>query len=140
MPFLRVKHLQTWRHAAANPAPGFHPTEDSRGNLPAIRALFPDLGRQNRGHPAAEGGGEGERRRKEKEPTEAWGDAGDGDDGGGGGRTGGDIQEAEGSGDRDLNRTDSSEGGAAADETKRKTRTRCLDESPSLDGEGDDDF
>lgn len=68
---------------------------------------------------------------------EAWRDAG-GDDGGGE-RTGGDILEAEGSGDRDLNRTDSSEGGAAVGETKRRMRTRCRDESPTPDGEGDDD-
>ncbi len=103
--------------------------------------LFPDLVRQNCGHPMVEGGGEGERmrkrRRKEKEPMEAQGDAG-GDDGGGE-RTGGDIQEAEGSGDQDPNHTDSSEDEAAVDEMRRM-KTRCQDESPSRNGEGDDDF
>lgn len=103
MPSLHVRHLQTWHHAAANPAPGFHPEEDSRGNLPVTQELFPDLVRRNCGHPTVEGGGEGERRRKrrrkEKEQTEAQSDAG-GDDGGGE-RTGEDTQEAEESGDRD---------------------------------------
>lgn len=139
MPSLHVKHLQTWRHDAANPAPGFHPKEDSRGNLPVTQELFPDLVRQSCVPPMVEGGGEGERRRKEKESMEAQGDAG-GDDGGGGERIGGDIQEVEGSCDRDPNRTDSSEDEAAADETRRRMKTRCQDEWPCPDGEGDGDF
>lgn len=95
---LRVKRLQTWRHAAASLAPGFRPKEDSQGSLPASQELFPDSVRMNHEHPAVKGGGEGgrKRRRREKELTEAQCDAGDD---GGGERSGGDIQEAEGSGD-----------------------------------------
>lgn len=60
------------------------------------------------------------------------------DDGGGDERIGGDIQEAEGSGDRVPNRTDSSEDEEAGDEMRR--RMRCQDESPSQCGEGDGGF
>lgn len=102
---------------------------------------FPDLVRQNCGHPVVEGEDEGERRRKRrrkvKELMEAQGDAG-GDE-----RTGGDIQEAEGSGGQDLTHKDSSED-EAADETwmrrRRMMTMRCQDELPSLDGKHVDDF
>lgn len=101
--------------------------------------LFPDLVRQNCGHPVVGGEDEGERRRKrrrkEKELMEA---QGDGDE-----RTGGDIQEAEGSGGQDLTHKDSSEDKAAGQtwmRRRRMTTMRCQDESPSLDGEHVDDF
>lgn len=95
---LHVRRLQTWRRAAASLAPGFRPKVDSQGNLPVSLELFPDLVRMIHEHPVVKGGGEGERRRtgKEKELLEAHCDAGDD---GGGERSGGDIQEAEGSGD-----------------------------------------
>lgn len=107
------------------------------------RELFPDSVRPNRGHLTAEDEGEGEQRRMrkmEREQTGAQGAAG-GDDGGGGGeKTGGDTREAEGSGDRVLSRTDSSEDEAAADEMTRRTRMRYQGVSPSPDGEDDDGF
>lgn len=136
---LHVKRLQTWRRAAASSAPGFHPKEDSRGNLPVSQELFPDSVRMIHEHPVVKGEGEGERRRKRKEKalTEAQSDAGDD---GGDEWTGGDIQEAEGSGDRVPSQTNSSVDGATADEMKTKMRTRCQDALPRSDGESDDGF
>lgn len=102
-----------------------------------VQKRFPGLVRLNHGHPEAEGGGEGEKKRKrtrkEREQMEAQRAASDDDGGGGGERTGGDIQEAEESGDRALNHTDSSEDEEAGRETRRMTR--CQDESPSSRGE-----
>lgn len=142
MPSPRVAPLQTWRHAAGSSAPGFHPEEDSQGNLPATRQLSPGSVRLNRGRPGEQDGGEDARRRKrrkkERELMEAQCDAGGG--AGGGERTGVDIQGAGGSGDPAPSRTGSSEGEAAVGETTKRMKTRCRDERTGLGGEGGDGF
>lgn len=90
-PFL---HAKDRGHVAVNQAPGIHPKEGSQGNLPVTQPLFQDFVRKSHGplHPEVAGEGEGGRRRMEREQREAQCDAGDG-------KRGGDILEAEGSGD-----------------------------------------
>lgn len=110
--------------------------EHSPESLHATQGPFPDLVRLNHGHPAVEGGGEDDRkktRRMGREQREVQGAAGDD-----GEKPGGDIREAEGSGDPVLNHTGSSEDEAAVCERTRKMRFQ--DEMPSLRDEGDDDF